>query len=95
MVCFELKEVSSDLKCVLLSELHIHILIRYQLTRMGVSFGSRIDEKGCKLTSAGAAICQSFSHLCGVHINHRGPQLTVILRANSVVISQAITQIAQ
>lgn len=31
MIGFELKEVSSDLKCVLLSELHIHILIRYQL----------------------------------------------------------------
>lgn len=31
MVCFEVKEVSTDLKCVLLSELHIHILIRYQL----------------------------------------------------------------
>lgn len=62
---------------------------------MGFSFGSRIDEKGCKLTSARVAICQSFSSLCGVHINHRGPQLTVILRANSVVISHAITQIAQ
>lgn len=62
---------------------------------MGFSFGSQIDEKGCKLTSSGVAICRSFSHLCGVHINHRGPQQTVILRANSVVISQAITQIAQ
>lgn len=62
---------------------------------MGFSFGSQIDEKGCKLTSSGVAICQSFSHLRGVHINHRGPQQTVILRANSVVISQAITQIAQ
>lgn len=30
-ICFELKEVSYDLKYVLLSELHIHILIRYQL----------------------------------------------------------------
>lgn len=62
---------------------------------MGVSFGSQIDEKGCKLTSSRVAICQSFSHLCGVHINHRGPLQTVILRANSVVISHAITQIAQ
>lgn len=61
---------------------------------MGFSFRSQIDEKGCKLTSAGIAICQSFSYLCGVHINHRGPQLTVIRRANSVVISHAITQIA-
>lgn len=74
MICFELKEVSSDLKCVLLSELHIHILIRYQLTRMGFSFGSRIDEKGCKLTSAGAAICQSFlPSLWGAHQSQRSP----------------------
>lgn len=52
-------------------------------------------KKGCKLTSSGVAICQSFSNLCGVHINHRGPQQAVILQANSVVISHAITQIAQ
>lgn len=52
-------------------------------------------KKGCKLTSGGVAICQSCSYLCGVHINHRGPKLTVILRANSVIISHMITQIAQ
>lgn len=76
MIASELKEVSPDPKCVLLSELRIHILIRYQLHEWVFSFffvGSRIDEKGCKLTSAGIAICQSFSYLCGVHINHRSP----------------------
>lgn len=62
---------------------------------MSFSLGNHIDEKGCKLTSAGVAICQSFCNLCGVHINHRGPQLTVILRANTVVISHTVAQIAQ
>lgn len=61
MVWFELKEVSSDLKCVLRSELHILILIRYQLHEWVFSFGSQRDEKGCKLTSSGVAIRQSFS----------------------------------
>lgn len=63
--------------------------------RMGFTLGNRVDEKGGKLTSARVAVCQSFFYLCGVHINHRGPQLTVILWANTVVISHAITQIAQ
>lgn len=66
---------------------------------MDFSFGSQLDDKGCKLTSSGVAVCQSFSCLSGGGEGGASitevPSRRVTLQAKSGVISPVITQIAQ